>query len=417
MGKEVRGHRTALRVFHFAFLVFVFLYAVGCASPGEPIERRPPKPAAIADLAAHQSGNTVVLTFTLPRETVQGRPLKQTPTIEILRSITATPAGTPPGERAAPPGTSSGPSSTAARPALPLITIPSAMVDDYTEQGHVRYVDRLQSEDFAPSSKEIAIYIVRSQATDKVSSPDSNAASATIYPLPEPIDDLRAEVARHGAGIDLTWSAPQKTPIGAAPPIQSYRIFRAEITSPSSNKTPAGSRPSPMASTAEPVRLKRQFVPMGETQTTLFEDTKTEFGKTYSYSVRSVVEYSGEQRESSDSNLATLTMRDVYPPSAPLGLIAVFVPRVGDTPAHLELSWAISPETEVAGYNVYRSEQQGTLGERLNPELLLTPAFRDMSAVAERRYFYEVTAVDRSGNESSPAAPAAAEMPPESQQP
>jgi fibronectin type 3 domain-containing protein len=66
----------------------------------------------------------------------------------------------------------------------------------------------------------------------------------------------------------------------------------------------------------------------------------------------------------------------------------------------VELSWAINPETDIAGYNVYRSEQEGIPGLRLNQELLLTPAFRDMNAMSGRRYSYTVTAVDRSGNES-----------------
>ena len=54
------------------------------------------------------------------------------------------------------------------------------------------------------------------------------------------------------------------------------------------------------------------------------------------------------------------------------------------------------------------------LGTRLNPELLLTPAFRDMNAVPGHRYFYTVTAVDRSGNESPASAAASGDVPAES---
>jgi fibronectin type 3 domain-containing protein len=81
----------------------------------------------------------------------------------------------------------------------------------------------------------------------------------------------------------------------------------------------------------------------------------------------------------------------------------------------LDLSWAINPATNVVGYNVYRSEQEGAPGMRLNPELLLTPAFRDMNAVLGRPYFYTVTAVDRSGNESAASAAASGGIPAESQ--
>lgn len=61
----------------------------GCASPGEPVERKPPTPLAINDLAAEQTGNTVVLTFTVPKETVDRNPLADPPAVEIYRAIHA----------------------------------------------------------------------------------------------------------------------------------------------------------------------------------------------------------------------------------------------------------------------------------------------------------------------------------------
>lgn len=388
----------------FCFVFFAFLTLCGCASPGEPIEHRPPTPAAITDLAAQQTGNNVVLTFTLPRETVQHRPLKQAPAIEILRSLSAAPSA------AASPATAPGPAHT---PSL-LVTIPSAMVEHYTEQGRVRYVDALQPGDFAEQPNEVATYIVRTRASEKRPSPDSNTVSLPIYPLPDPIDDLKAQVISGGGGVTLTWSPPQKTPVGPAPPIEAYRIYRLEVAKASegdNKSSPAVER----APSAAGIKLKQQFTEIGEASSPTYEDRQAEFGSTYTYSVRSTSQISGHQLDSFDSNPATITVRDIYPPSEPQGLVAVFVPKFGDIPAHLELSWAINPETDVAGYNVYRSEQPGTLGTRLNPELLLTPAFRDMSAVAGRTYFYEVIAVDRSGNESSPSASASAEVPAESQ--
>ena len=78
---------------------------------------------------------------------------------------------------------------------------------------------------------------------------------------------------------------------------------------------------------------------------------------------------------------------------------------------HVELSWEISRETDLAGYYVYRSAQTDTRGERVNPGLLPTPAFRDISVVLGRRYFYRVTAVDRAGNESQPSAPVPVDLP------
>jgi fibronectin type 3 domain-containing protein len=76
----------------------------------------------------------------------------------------------------------------------------------------------------------------------------------------------------------------------------------------------------------------------------------------------------------------------------------------------VDLSWSINLETDLAGYRVYRSEREGELGQALEAQLLLSPAFRDDSAQAGRKYWYVVTAVDRAGNESGPSEPALADL-------
>jgi hypothetical protein len=392
-----RGRMLAIFSSPFSlFLLCVCLW--GCASPGEPVERKPPVPTPIKDLAAEQAGNTVVLTFTLPRETADRRPLKQPPDIEIYRSFSGANAGASLKSRSAPPGL--------------LVTIPSAMVSHYTEQGHIRYVDELTPEVFRQDANESAIYIVRTRASMKKSSPDSNSVSVRVYPAAEPIEDLKAAVA-HSA-VTLTWTAPQTSPIGPAPAVKEYRIYRAEVPTPRTSSEPPsrGQQQAPASPTPTWKPTPRKIA---ETQSTTYQDARAEWGKTYVYSVRSVAEYSGEEVASSDSNLATITVRNIVPPSAPHGLVVVFVPAEGETPAHLDLSWGINSETDVAGYNVYRSEQQGTGGTRLNSELLPTPAFRDMSTVVGHRYFYSVTAVDRSGNESAPSARVSGDVPAEGQ--
>ncbi len=76
----------------------------------------------------------------------------------------------------------------------------------------------------------------------------------------------------------------------------------------------------------------------------------------------------------------------------------------------VELSWSINLETDLAGYRVYKSEQEGTKGQLVNADLLPTPAVRDTSVEPDHRYWYTVTAVDRAGNESPPCAPAVVEV-------
>jgi hypothetical protein len=95
--------------------------------------------------------------------------------------------------------------------------------------------------------------------------------------------------------------------------------------------------------------------------------------------------------------------------------MVVLVPAQGENPAYLDISWAISPETDIAGYNVYRSELEGVPGSRLNSDLLLTPTFRDLTTVPGRTYVYTATAVDRAGNESPASAPTPGSVPAEGQ--
>lgn len=351
--------------FEFRISIFVLLLCLGgCASPSEPLERKPVVAQTISDLSVSQSGNEIALSFTLPTETVDRRPLTQPISIEIYRGI-------------GPPGAAS-----EAHMAL-LATIPSGEVDQYARQGHIRYVDSLKAEDFTGQGDLAgACYAIRTRASAKKDSDPSNIAYLQIRAAFEPIADLKTQVTQ--SAIILTWSPPAKTLTGSTPSVVSYQIYRGESSPAAEAREPSG-----------PLLVK-----IGESDSPMFQDTQFEFGRTYVYSVRSVVGSGNEALESSDSNPVTITPRDTFPPAAPKELVVALVPKEGETPAQFELSWAISPETDVAGYNVYRTEQASAPGARLNSELLLTPAFRDMNVQPGHRYSYTVTAVDRSGNES-----------------
>jgi fibronectin type 3 domain-containing protein len=106
----------------------------------------------------------------------------------------------------------------------------------------------------------------------------------------------------------------------------------------------------------------------------------------------------------------TVTPRDTFPPAAPQGLVAAVLPGATPRTILVDLSWSINLETDLAGYHVYRSEQEGTRGQLVTPDLLPTPAVRDTSVEPGRRYWYTVTAVDRMGNESPPCAPVAVDV-------
>jgi len=101
--------------------------------------------------------------------------------------------------------------------------------------------------------------------------------------------------------------------------------------------------------------------------------TAFDFGKTYLYSVRAVIPTEGSAVESDDSVPAVVTPREMsFPPAVPQGLIGAVIVGSPTNATEVELSWSINTETDLAGYRVYRSEQQDTAGELLTTDLLLS---------------------------------------------
>jgi fibronectin type 3 domain-containing protein len=117
----------------------------------------------------------------------------------------------------------------------------------------------------------------------------------------------------------------------------------------------------------------------------------------------------GNPIESDDSVPALVTPRDTFPPVAPQNLVVAEIPAENGAISE-DLSWSINLENDLAGYRIYRSEQQGERGHSLQMELLLSPAYRDVSVQPGHRYWYVVTAVDRAGNESGPSDPVLADL-------
>src|ERR1700722_3346235 len=181
---ETRAHSAFRLILSFSLLGSL-IWLVSCAAPGEPIERKPQVPTAITDLAARQQGNDVILTFTMPKDTVDHRPLKKTPAIEIYR------------------GFDSPPPTVAQKPLFLILTIPPAMVPNYSEKNRIRVINSLDSNDLPPHVGWTASYTVRTRASVKKESAYSNRASVRVFPAPDPIADLHAEVAHNG--IILKW--------------------------------------------------------------------------------------------------------------------------------------------------------------------------------------------------------------------
>jgi predicted phage tail protein len=129
-----------------------------------------------------------------------------------------------------------------------------------------------------------------------------------------------------------------------------------------------------------------------------YQDRKFKFGDTYRYVVRAVsLGTEGGQVESLNSNSITVSPRDTFPPSAPSSI------TVAAAPGRLSIFFPANPESDIAGYNIYRSTNPDLPKDqwnKLNSGLLTRTTFQDEKVESGQRYYYYLRAVDTAGNVS-----------------
>ena len=108
--------------------------------------------------------------------------------------------------------------------------------------------------------------------------------------------------------------------------------------------------------------------------------------------------------ESAASNEACVEVRDIEPPAPPGGLAVL--PRDDG----LDVLWTPSPESDLAGYRVYR-EAPGEPRRKLADVEAGRSSWLDASARGGVVYQYTVSAIDRAGNESPEAPKAEGSLP------
>ena len=161
------------------------------------------------------------------------------------------------------------------------------------------------------------------------------------------------EVKNVVKGVQLSWR-------GSGP---HYRVFRATADQP----------PEKLADTDNPSWL----------------DETTHYGTAYRYTIQA---FSGELVQSERTEPVSITPADIFPPVVPTGLGAV--PVAGS----IELAWERNVESDFAGYNVYRSLDNGPF-EKIGA-LVEAPTYSDRQIESGKKYRYTVSSVDRIGNES-----------------
>lgn len=359
-----------------------FLVIAGCGAPGEPTARSPLVTTTISDLAAHQAGDGVQLTFTMPARSSGGDRLVFNPAVEILRGAVK-PGGAPD-----------------LKSLRVVDTIPGSLAEKYIVADKFQFTDPLWPQETRAHPGSIVTYAVRTRMSQKRASANSNVITVPVFSVPEHVAAIEIHVTE--TAINLSWAATDRTsagePLAGSP---RYDIYRAELDDVTAE---AARRDVSQLSLTGKLQL------LASQAENSYSDKAFEFGKTYAYVVRSVINIDGAPRESSDSTPAIVEPRDTFPPAVPQALAAAVLPGETEGALLVDLSWSINVEPDFAGYRVYRSEQQDTKGHLLTPDLLPTPAYRDTSVQPAHSYWYTVAAVDRAGNESEPSPPVSVEI-------
>ncbi|PTL84294.1 glycoside hydrolase [Vitiosangium sp. GDMCC 1.1324] len=118
---------------------------------------------------------------------------------------------------------------------------------------------------------------------------------------------------------------------------------------------------------------------------------------TYYYKL-TAVDTSGNESSASTQASATTPAPDTTPPAAPTGLQATSA-----SSSQINLTWAASAESDLKGYNVYRSTTSGFTPSASNriASGVTTASYASTGLNASTTYYFKLTAVDTSGNESS----------------
>ncbi len=334
------------------------LWSASCGVQGPPVPPRVERPEPVKDLRVSQIGGRFQLTFSLPQLATDGERLSKPLEIRIFRTVE------PSGQKAA--GASTEP---------PWKVLDPQEVEHLARGGRLVHAVPLspqeQTEWKGATFQFTVITLTRGFRRRPVESGPSNLAKAVLLDVPGPVENLRAVPTEKA--VELSWSRPAHGPDREATPAPSgYRLYRSRNGEPGTYQL------------------------LGETASTNYADTDFEWDRPLFYKVRAIVRVKDEAGESEDSLVAQTTPRDIFPPAIPAGLSGIF------TGEGVQLIWTANVEADLAGYNVYRRETNGTQ-EKINRELLVTPVFRDSSVQAGQTYGYRVTAVDLKGNESAPS--------------
>jgi predicted phage tail protein len=181
--------------------------------------------------------------------------------------------------------------------------------------------------------------------------------------------------------ITITWQPPDSNIDGSTPVnLLGYNVYRLDESQSEVSQNPLNS---------------------ALVSGTQYVDRNFRFGENYRFVVRSVsLGTDGAQVESLNSNSLSVSPRDIFAPSAPASI------TIAAAPGRLSIFFPANPETDIAGYEIYRSTDPDLPKERwtkVTPAPLTKTTFLDENVEPGKRYYYYIRAIDQAGNFSPPS--------------
>jgi hypothetical protein len=343
-------------------LLFCCLLLVDCGKMADP---KPPLiliPRPTRELSATQLGDHIVLVWPVPKVNTNGTPVTTLKRIDVYRLTELR-------HDVAPPPISE---EEFAKRAQIIKSIKAEDLNQFTRAGALTFTDDLAFDDRSQIFRRSFRYVVKFVNNKNKDAGFSNVLPISPIPIPAPPENVRAETTQ--SAIILRWSVPERNLDGSRPPkVVGYNVFRSETTDQFPDR---------------PLNEK----PIAENS---YKDTNFEFGKTYYYAVSVVASTENPYAESQRSQPIRVQPVDIFPPQPP-SEVTIF-----SEPGEIRLVWTASPDADVAGYNVYRSETSGGNYAKLTASPVTITAYKDNSVQSGKQYFYVVKAIDKAGNESA----------------
>lgn len=407
--RSVRGRTLRRLVGSTALAAYVVLGSIGliaCGKTGDPLPPIRIVPAKTTDLAVVQRGNELLIEFGFPTTTVAGTPLPGIDSLTVLRS---------------------------AVPVRSETELPAAdrrlfglSAEPWTELTGVDLTEAIQGDRIrlrlpvpeAPESGALAVTLgVRTRALGGEVSDISDLVTFSPQDPPNAPRDLVLEGRADGVRIAWSFEAPEPIVVTQPPaedgsepePETEEESTGGDAESTTAVAEPEDSDEAPAVATRPAFagfnlyRRDASARQYGAPVKTLpprareYVDAEARFGRSYIYAVTAVKARRPIVAESAPAQEAAIDYRDRFAPDTPQGVVAL--PETG----RVRLVWSEVRTDDLAGYHVYRRAATSDGLERLTDDPITQSEFTDAN-VTPGSYFYSVTAVDDSSNESEHSA-------------